>query len=300
MYYFLAASISTISFNARQYTMPRDYRSWDKKSIVPGGSAWTESCDYFKANTTTLEWYMCLRTQNDYISHYIKKTGRWDECDPLLTLIEQPPVKNNQTRLYVDVGSNIGSCLIMMLAAGYKSIGFEPSRHNFFYLTAGVMANPPEFRERITLYNIGLGDKHTTLKAQMTKENFGDTFLGDNVVKDSDTQQFITEADILVATLDDVLWPDKHTAPPEITLLKIDACGYEGKILRGAQRLLAAGAISVIKMEISPDWLRTANSSVGEVFSELKRYNYSFNEQLYNVAGWDIVATKNCSQRNCD
>lgn len=55
-------------------------------------------------------------------------------------------------------------------------------------------------------------------------------------MKDWPAQMFDVEKGIVTGTLDDILWPDPSTPPPNIRVMKMDVQGYEVKILKGAKR----------------------------------------------------------------
>lgn len=173
----------------------------------------------------------------------------------------------------MDGGANIGACSLLMASQGHITVGFEPSSANFFYLTSGVMANREELRSKITLYRMGLGKKHTRVVANIARGNAGNTVL-EAQVKDSPSQQFDTEAAIMVYPLDDVLWPDLSQPPPHIRVMKLDVQGYELKILQGSTRLLKAGAIGIIKSEFIAHWLEGQGTTPLELLELLDGFGY--------------------------
>lgn len=71
--------------------------------------------------------------------------------------------------IFIDAGANIGACTLLMAANGYRTIGFEPSAANFFYLTSGVLANKMEVREKVKLYHLALGSASGTVDAFVAK-----------------------------------------------------------------------------------------------------------------------------------
>ena len=89
---------------------------------------------------------MCLRQYDDLISHEIRVHGVWDDCFPLIhmwknTLKSSANEYSKIDSFFVDVGANIGSCSLMMAAAGVKVIAFEPSPSNLFYFSQSILAN---------------------------------------------------------------------------------------------------------------------------------------------------------------
>merc|ERR1719198_2403395 len=62
---------------------------------------------------------------------------------------------------------------------------------------------------------------------------------------------------------------------PYIHLMKVDAQGFEMKILRGAKQLLASGAVNALKMELAPGFLEGQGSSAAELLSMLLQNGYT-------------------------
>jgi FkbM family methyltransferase len=184
------------------------------------------------------------------------------DCTFLLTYWRSAAANVTADSIFVDAGSNIGSCTLLLVANGAPTVAFEPQPSNLFYLTSNVLALEPEARARVRVHPVGLGAvraKHTMF-AQ--KGNAGNSVI-DKVVPDHFTQAADMTAnsfDILVDTLDNALWSKAARArgepPPRIPLLKMDVQGYEGRLLAGAKHLLAARAIGAIKTELAGAWLR--------------------------------------------
>merc|ERR1719359_1837283 len=57
--------------------------------------------------------------------------------------------------------------------------------------------------------------------------------------------------------------------------MKVDAQGYEVKILQGAQKLLAAGAVNAVKFELAAKWLEKQGASSAELFNVLLNNGYT-------------------------
>jgi hypothetical protein len=105
--------------------------------------------------------------------------------------------------------------------------------------------------------------------------NAGNTILGKGI-PDFASQTFTIEKDIPVGTLDEIMWSNPSLPPPHIRVLKLDTQGYEVNILKGARRLLAAGAVGVIKTELTRTFLEAQGTSKEELFSILQEYGYEY------------------------
>jgi len=234
---------------------------------------------------------MCLRAHSDLLTNHIINNGRWGDCDILVglwdeKLCDKKVVAADPEGIFLDVGANIGSCTLLMAAAGHRTIGFEPVKSNFFYLSAAVLGNDPKIAERITLYRMGLGDKSTTTTAHTATDNAGNTVL-DIAVKDFPTQTFSTEDLITVGTMDEIFWSDPTTVPPHIRVMKIDVQGYELKVFKGATRLMKAGAIGVIKAEFSPEFFTEHGIQASDIANFLEEHYYEIRREDGQLIGKD-------------
>lgn len=157
--------------------------------------------------------------------------------------------------IYLEIGANIGACLMQMLAredVAY-AIAFEPSPANLFYLTSSVLANQ-DVAGKLSLYPLALGSKSGSHSIYAESGNAG------NTVVDKPTHastRSIGKVDVV--TLYSVFL--SSDSPPYIHLAKIDAQGYEVKILEGASKLLASGAVGAWKFELATDWLHAQGTS---------------------------------------
>lgn len=79
--------------------------------------------------------------------------------------------KNDPEGIFIDAGANIGACTLLMAAAGHRTIGFEPSAANFFYLSSGVLANTEEIRQKVKLYQMALGQETGIVDAYVAQGN---------------------------------------------------------------------------------------------------------------------------------
>jgi FkbM family methyltransferase len=200
----------------------------------------------------------------------IRRDGRWLDCDQLLLF-------DYRDGIVLDIGGNIGCCALLMLAAGARVIAFEPVMFNLYYFTRSVLANPQEWNKRLTLYPFGLG-------AEEKKETiFTEVGNAGNFVLESPVHAKGPSFDVFVKRLDDVLWPDASKPAPRISVLKIDAQGYELKILAGAKRLLAARAIRCVKAEIATDWLKGQGVTPSDYCTALKSAGFVLKTTLNTI-----------------
>lgn len=213
---------------------------------------------------------MCVREYPNAVNSSIIYQGQWPDCGVLGDLWMLPPKPGSYgafqncgsaaggQKLYVEIGANIGACLVPMLARPdvTHAVAFEPNPSNLFYLTNSVLSNAG-MTKKLTLFPAALGDVDSTKNYYVESGNAGNTVL------DTATHANKTVAgQVMVLTLDEIFITGGP--PPYIHLLKVDAQGYEVKIFKGGEKLLSSGAINSVKFEIATDWLSSQGTSVAE------------------------------------
>ena len=148
---------------------------------------------------------------------------------------------------YVDVGAYKGKVfkefLISGLAIGEAHL-FEPNPTTFSVLKKRVRAGVLPGKGSLSLYNIALGKEKSKVKMQAA-----DTMtrvIEHEITNASDTCANTKIFEVECLTLDELsnYFTDKH-----ISLLKIDAEGYERHILIGASKLMSEQRVDVIYVE---------------------------------------------------
>jgi len=247
---------------------------WDGKSVHGGDDG--NDCDY---RTLKRHWTtgltdpatMCLRNYSDIVSDVIKNSGGWFDCDVLAFLWTLPPTQraaswqctgDSETMLFVDVGANIGACTMQMLARQdvAQVVAFEPNPRNQFYLTSTALKNPGS-SSKLALFPDALGASDAIHTMYMEPGNAGNTVLDKAVFADPNAKTSKTKT----ITLDEVFL--KGDTAPYIHVMKMDAQGFEVKVLKGARQLLAKGVINAIHFELAPDWLFGQGTSPAELLS---------------------------------
>lgn len=265
---------------------------------------------------------MCLRDGEDLMSESFRQTGSFPDCfslaawwetlpdrssDPAnrgLAGVYEPSARQQNEGLelgaqrkadgsrgvFVDIGANIGACLMSMLARPDvgSTVAFEPSPANLFYLTSSAAILPQERRDRLFVYTEALGDGPGTHYMYTQKNNAGNSVLdtaegtqelwgdsGGSLGRDSDPAFTVN-----TTTLDEIFMRP-GTKPPYIHLLKIDAQGYEPKILKGAVKLFESGAINAVKLELDSKALKAQGSSPAEYLNMYIDMRYEF----YSLGG---------------
>jgi FkbM family methyltransferase len=178
-----------------------------------------------------------------------------------LRSIDRCPPKGEGT--VIDVGANNGVISIGMLYTGEakRAIAIEPEPRNFSLLQHNVEQN--KLQDRIICLPYAVSDRKEKLEFELSDSNFGDhrvrTKLDAPNLKDlyqeSNRRVISIESDRLdnlVANL-----PEAFTR--EISVLWVDAQGYEGYVFQSAKELLAKG-VPVIS-ELWPYGIQRAGMS---------------------------------------
>jgi len=231
---------------------------------------------------------MCLRSYADAVSEHFKASGHWHSCLDIAAvwpgLSDSPQVGQFADRLscgsqceaehgtkagiYVDIGANIGTCVMQMLARldVAQVVAFEPSPANLFYMTNSifnrVQEGDPRVLKNLVLYPNAVGSERSMHTLYEQPGNAGNTGVNTTVMGKK-----MNGVSVETVTLDEVFM--SGGAPPYIRLMKVDAQGYEVRILQGAQRLLASGAVNAMHIEVAPWWLSGQQASVVEYLSLL-------------------------------
>jgi hypothetical protein len=97
----------------------------------------------FESSVFQKEAEICVHTQQDIISEYIKRDKRWMDCNILPALWNESHKFNkdedHRTPVYLEIGANIGSCVLeMLLDTNAHIIAFEPHPMNLYNLKATI------------------------------------------------------------------------------------------------------------------------------------------------------------------
>merc|ERR1712224_1019757 len=152
------------------------------------------------------------------------------------------------------------------------------NQDNLFYLSRSVLANAG-FPDKFLLFPTGASDVNEVCCLYQSHGHPGNTMLGARPMQGTCSEARRTEQTVATLTLDQVFFSD--TSPPYIHLLKIDAQGYEFKILRGAAGLMASGALNAVYFEFAREWLRTQGHEPIELFSWLHLHGYDIYKDVY-------------------
>ena len=219
---------------------------------------------------TTPAYTLCCR-RKQLVDKSVLTHGRWPDCDALPQLIggaSTPGVR----KLFVDVGSNIGACSMLMAAHGHRVIAFEPVPQTFRALAAGFAANEFAPGAQVTLVNAAASTRAGAATIMTQHGNAGNSFTtgarAGTATNSSTIRRGFVSFEIETVKLDDIV----HE---RVDLMKIDTQGHELKALQGAARLLSIHGIRTIAFEFWPPKMDEVGSSPIEFLNFLTQRGYA-------------------------
>ncbi len=158
--------------------------------------------------------------------------------------------------LFVDVGANCGYYAALAASRGARVIAIEPDPQNFALLRRTAAAS----NARIEALALAASDRRGSAVLHRHPCNHGDYRL----VSLRGARDAVT---VPCARIDDCVSGDPGR--PHL-FLKIDVQGWERRVLRGAEALIAAHPWTTILFEYQPSALRAAGESPAGLLEELR------------------------------
>ncbi|CAB9501299.1 Inherit from COG: Methyltransferase [Seminavis robusta] len=239
--------------------------SFLSKTSGPGWKMWDRSSVLFANMNLTCNWNdyrpfirgevapavpFCAHPLSDdhFVSNSIVKKGRHVECDGLPTLLARGQGNDASNKdspiIYVDVGANIGTCVMQMLLTTNATIlAFEPHPYNLFVMTSTFMRLDETLRDRIHLFPIALGAESAESTIHMASDNRGHAVVS-KVIKINNRATFLPPMPIRVEPLDSIVHDGTR-----VHLMKMDAQGFECYIFDGMKRVLRTSRVVFFELE---------------------------------------------------
>lgn len=179
--------------------------------------------------------------------------GRWIELPAQLLLYAV------KAKTILDIGSNRGEFALAAAAIdpGAKIISFEPNPNIVAIFQEDIARN---HISNIELRPYGLSDRDSTLSLHVPFDNSGAASFGG-----ADTEAYVVEVPVHVG--DDVL----GDVSPD--LIKIDVEGFEGRVVKGLEKLIAR-CRPIIISEFCPVTLGRCGSSPDELKAYMETLGY--------------------------
>lgn len=185
--------------------------------------------------------------------------------DPLETKFIVDNLKNEgdrQHHICIDVGANNGYYSCLLASLGCKVFAFEPMPSFGRQLNNNIEING--FDEIVSHQQYAVSDEEGTVN------------MADGLVVFDNLDSKSTLCDLV--TLDK--WCKDRNLMNEISFIKIDVEGAEGKVVTGAQEVIAASK-PIILIEISPHMMKIFGDEPSDIFSALKKIGYEAYQSPY-------------------
>jgi FkbM family methyltransferase len=215
---------------------------------------------------TNPSYFLCCR-KGQLVDNTVMKEGRWSDCDTLPQLIGEASTPGAR-KLFLDVGSNIGACAMLMAANGHRVIAFEPVPQTFRALAAGVAANSFAPGVQITLVNAAASSQAGVASIFSARGNAGHSFTAGAGAQTTTRKPGFSLFQIETVRLDSIV----HEP---VDLMKIDTQGHELKALQGATRLLTVHGVRTIAFEYSPLLMEEIGSTPIALLTFLTNHGYA-------------------------
>jgi FkbM family methyltransferase len=201
-----------------------------------------------------------------HISKWVLESGRLDHDQNMLPLLKEF-IKPTDT--VIDIGAYIGDHSVFYSKLASKVICFEPNPMAYVCLEHNTKNDP-----KIIRYRTPLSDKEEFVQMINDNQNYGMAYISHDT----------TSTGYLTRTL------DSFDFKPNF--IKIDAEGYELKILKGAKNTIEQHR-PIMLIEINKPALHRSGTSFEEVFNYLRTLGYIcrniYPEQGFSDVQFDII-----------
>ncbi len=214
-----------------------------------------------KRNNEENKFKIEIYRENDIVSGSIEENSYGWESEQIraLTTFFTNYSKQHKVPLseltFVDIGANIGWYTLNIAALGVNVIAFEPMEENLQILKHSL--NLPSnikngIRDRVTLYEHGLGEKDESCFIFSDNGNVGDGHVQcvPNVIDLKMKENYFVRGMVTIKRLDDAI-PDANGM--HIVAIKMDTEGYESNVLEGGKKLFLESGVDLIITEFVPD-----------------------------------------------
>ncbi|KAL7516097.1 hypothetical protein ACHAWX_003949 [Stephanocyclus meneghinianus] len=170
---------------------------------------------------------------------------------------------------YIDIGANIGTCLMeMLLSTKANIVAFEPHPMNVYNIKSTVSNLGKEYQDHIMLFPVGLGSIQSNSTIFSGHDNMGNSQLG-KTIKDWRSQQFYEHLQFtaFIERLDSIL---DATKIDSIRFVKMDCQGFECNAVDGMGAI--AEKIKCMKFEYAQKFLMAQGCT--DIIPRLKKLGF--------------------------
>jgi len=140
-----------------------------------------------------------------------------------------------------DVGANAGVHSVRVAKRGFRVVAFEPVAANYSVLEKNIARN--DLAGRITPFRVAMGEAERTVRMPSGYST------GSHVVEAGRGAGFSASETVLMRTIDGF----RAESGTRVSVIKVDAEGYELRVLEGARECLRTDRPSML-LEIAEEW----------------------------------------------
>jgi len=209
-------------------------------------------------------------SEDIHVSGSVLRTGSWDSglVNSVYTIFKE----NNFSGHFFDVGGNIGTYTVPLAHALYgrsKVFTVEGLPSIASHLKKGVLENK---LDNVFLYEYALSGpvSDDSLNMSLNPTNKGGSAVTGN--KEWTSDDHIQKFSVPLTTVDAM-----QKVTPElgyVLVAKMDIEGNEGQALLGAKEFLASSPPCYLFIELQPEWLKRAGTTIESVLKQLEDANY--------------------------
>lgn len=207
--------------------------------------------------------------KGEYVFEKIKSTCNFYEVDLLKRWIND----SENINVIYDIGANIGNhSIYFALNTKARIFSFEPMSMNFYLLNKNILDNKME--NRVTAYNVALGDCEGIAQMSFTQEN-------NNGTASIQTLSESTGEQVNIKTLDGLNIPSPD-------FIKIDVEGFELNVLKGMKNILKNSNASL--------WIEIDEKNAKSIYEFLTEIGYFVSDFVLSSSN-NILFTKQKKDR---
>ncbi|KAL7513343.1 hypothetical protein ACHAXN_010401 [Cyclotella atomus] len=230
---------------------------------------------------------ICVHSFMEVLTDFILRDKRWRDCNTLPDFWVADGMEDDDS-IYVDIGANIGSCVMeMLMSTKARIIAFEPHPMNVYNLKKTISKLGKEYQDRTLLFPVGLGDAKGNATINSANDNMGNSQIG-TAIKDGWPNQVFEERlkfTVFIERMDALL---DASAIDKIRFVKMDCQGFECKTVDGMGAL--AEKIQVLKFENSLKFLRAQGCS--DLVEIVKRHGFTVDNVRSNIGDVDLIGKR--------
>lgn len=218
------------------------------------------------------------KNKNDAVTSKVRGGKQWETKQTEIAMnILAECTRTEPQCTFLDIGGNIGWYSLLIAAAGYKTITFEPMPSNFHTILKSMtlQANKGSAIPNIKLYPYGASSKYEQVEIWSSERNTFNGIVVNDITEKGEKES--KRADVMLVPVQDFV-------KEPIYLAKLDIEGYEPFALDGMINLINGPGIKYLMLEVN--------------YVFLKRRGYTNKTFLQKINNLGYQCVKNVNYQN--